>query len=174
MIKLIVAINNNNTIGHNGSIPWYSKSDLRHFKETTKNHIVIMGKNTFKSIDYIPLEYRYNMVLTRNKTPLDIKIEMEYSNLQYFSNLDDALWKCVDYNKQMSHITKDVFIIGGSMLYEQALEKDIVDEIIISKIDNDIDGDTKFVFNDENYKIYKSVSYNEDILKRIIYYRRKK
>ncbi|MEN8192222.1 MAG: dihydrofolate reductase, partial [Bacteroidota bacterium] len=46
---IIAAVSDNNVIGKNGDIPWYSKSELNHFKRVTLGFPVLMGRKTFQS-----------------------------------------------------------------------------------------------------------------------------
>ena len=46
MISIIVAIDKNNLIGNNNSLPWNYPEDLKYFREITLNKTVLMGKNT--------------------------------------------------------------------------------------------------------------------------------
>ena len=70
-IKLIVAVSNKNGIGKDNKIPWNSSKDIRFFRNVTqiaprgKQNVVIMGSNTWKSIDlpFRPLKKRYNILL---------------------------------------------------------------------------------------------------------------
>ena len=51
MVALIVAVAENGTIGYQGQMPWgRMPADLRHFKQLTLGHPVIMGRKTFDSI----------------------------------------------------------------------------------------------------------------------------
>ena len=50
MFTAIVAHDKNLLIGNGLLIPWHIKEDFQHFKETTLNHTIIMGLNTYKSI----------------------------------------------------------------------------------------------------------------------------
>ena len=47
-MKLIAiwAESQNGVIGSNGKIPWKNPEDMKHFKETTIGHPVIMGRTT--------------------------------------------------------------------------------------------------------------------------------
>jgi dihydrofolate reductase len=49
-VNLIVAMSSNRVIGRNGDLPWHLRGDLRHFKEVTMGHPVIMGRKTYESI----------------------------------------------------------------------------------------------------------------------------
>ena len=42
--EMLVAIDNNNIIGANNSIPWYVPEDLKRFQDITLNNVVVMGK----------------------------------------------------------------------------------------------------------------------------------
>jgi len=66
-IAMVVAIANNNVIGHNGRLPWSLPADLKFFRDLTRDHVVIMGRKTFESIGK-PLDRRVNIVLTRDAT----------------------------------------------------------------------------------------------------------
>ena len=69
-IKLIVAVGENGVIGNKGEIPWRLPDEMKHFKETTMGHTVVMGHTTWLSI--LPfnksgyLEGRTNIVLSNN------------------------------------------------------------------------------------------------------------
>ena len=51
MINSILACDNNGGIGYKDKLPWpYLKDDMEKFVSLTKNNIIVMGYNTFKSI----------------------------------------------------------------------------------------------------------------------------
>lgn len=64
-ITIIVAMTPRRVIGKDGRIPWHLPEDLRHFKQTTTGHAIIMGRKTFESIGR-PLPNRRNFVITRD------------------------------------------------------------------------------------------------------------
>ena len=68
---LIAAVAENNVIGRNGEIPWNISEDMKHFKELTMGHPVIMGRKTYKSIPkrFRPLPQRKNIVLSKTLSP---------------------------------------------------------------------------------------------------------
>jgi dihydrofolate reductase len=43
IVSLVAAMSRNRVIGLAGGIPWHLPRDLRHFKELTVDHTVIMG-----------------------------------------------------------------------------------------------------------------------------------
>jgi dihydrofolate reductase len=64
-IELVVAAAENDVIGLNGEMPWRLPGDLKHFKNITRGHSVIMGRKTWESIGR-PLPDRLNIVMTRD------------------------------------------------------------------------------------------------------------
>ena len=70
IISAILAIGNDNEIGLNGSLPWKSRDDLKHFKALTTNHCILMGYNTYQSIGK-PLPNRTNIVISKTINKLD-------------------------------------------------------------------------------------------------------
>ena len=104
-IKIISALSSNRVIGYDGKIPWFIKGELKRFKELTLNHNVVMGRKTFDSIGKT-LEKRNNIIISTS-TSLTIK------DAKVVSSFEAALAAC--------DTSKDIFIIGGSKIYEIAL-----------------------------------------------------
>jgi dihydrofolate reductase len=132
MISLIVAISENNVIGKGNTLPWHLNSDLKYFSKTTTGHPVIMGFNTYISIDekYRPLKNRTNIVLARNVDydfPKEVKIA---------SSIKQAL----SYIKE----SQEAFVIGGASIYRQFIEQDLIDKLYITRVHTQIDGDIEF------------------------------
>jgi len=117
IVSIIVATGRNNEIGKNGGLLCHLPADLKHFKEITSGHPVIMGRKTFQSLPKGPLPNRRNIVISRNP---NLKIE----GVEVYSSLDYAFIKLIDED--------EVFIIGGAQIYEQALP--IADKIYLTKI----------------------------------------
>ena len=127
---IIAAVSQNNVIGSNNNIPWENKEELKYFKETTINHAVLMGRKTFESIGK-SLPKRFNLVVSR-KTHISDK----RNNLFYFTSVNKALEFA-----EKSNIEK-TFIVGGSDIYSQMINE--VDELFISRMPFEIDGDKYF------------------------------
>ncbi|MEG0253575.1 MAG: dihydrofolate reductase, partial [Muribaculaceae bacterium] len=66
-IAMIVAISENNAIGKDNDLLCYLSADLKHFKEITMGHAIIMGRKTFESLPKGALPGRRNIVITRNR-----------------------------------------------------------------------------------------------------------
>lgn len=138
---VIAAVSENGVIGKNGDIPWYFPEDLKHFKEKTLGHPVVMGRKTYESLpeDYKPLPDRTNIVLTRSEPELDESVETANS-------LEEA-WK-----KARSTGKDKLFIAGGSKVYEQTL--DDADKIVLTRIHDHYEGDSFFPeFDREDYEL---------------------
>jgi len=137
-LKLIIiaAIAKNGVIGANGSIPWHSKEDFKHFKETTLGFPVLMGLKTFESLGK-PLPGRLNIVLSNLLT-----VPCKGENPIYFGEMERALEYCREQDFER------VFIMGGGSIYQQTIE--LANEMILSFMDLSVEGDVHFPAIDEN------------------------
>jgi dihydrofolate reductase len=64
MIKAIVAVGPNLAIGYKNRLPWNCKADLEYFKSVTSECAVLMGKNTWESLNGRYLKNRVNYILS--------------------------------------------------------------------------------------------------------------
>ena len=106
MLSIIVAIGKNNEIGRKNQLLCHLPDDLKHFKQITSGHTVLMGENTYRSLPKRPLPNRRNIVLAFDKLTIYEGCEMAYS-------IDEALVMC---NKN-----EETFIMGGASIYRQFL-----------------------------------------------------
>ena len=67
MISIICIIAKNRAIGYNNQLLYDIPEDMKHFREITKEHVVIMGERTFHSMNDRPLPNRVNIILTLDK-----------------------------------------------------------------------------------------------------------
>ena len=160
-IKIIAAMDSNCNIGKEGKLPWQGKSeyrwDMSHFKETTINNIVVMGYNTFVSLNRKALPNRVNYVITKNHV-----YNIEDNNVnKIFTSIDDLN----DWYQRWCVTDKDLYIIGGAKIYKEFLQMGLVDEIILSVFDEKFDADIQFP---KEY-LYKSSGYRIDDSKTKIY-----
>jgi dihydrofolate reductase len=131
-ISLIAAIGRNNEIGKENKLLWNMPADMKHFKETTSGHVVIMGRKTYESIGK-PLPNRRNILITRSSDYTAEGMEIAHS-------LDEALTLVENGGGGWDG---EVFIIGGAQLYAEAI--DIADKLYITRIDNEVlDADAFF------------------------------
>ena len=159
MIKLIWAMDKNNLIGKENKIPWHYKKDLQYFKNHTQNQDVLMGKNTYLSLKtyYKDRPLPFKKIYVASNTLND---NNEYVLVKDLTNF------LQNYPKE-----KDLFVCGGSMIYEKALE--YADYLYVTKINEEYDGDAYFPYYDENnYNLIKQN--NIDVLSFCVYERKKK
>ncbi len=128
MISIIAAIGKNNELGKGNTLLFNLPADMKHFRETTSGHGVIMGRKTFESLPGGPLPKRRNIVITRDKNYKKESIEICHS-------LEEAIKL---FNKD-----EEVFVIGGAEIYKQSIE--FADKLYITHVDGeDKDADTFF------------------------------
>lgn len=125
MLNLIVAASENNVIGKDGDLPWSLPDDLQYFKKVTNGHPIIMGRKCYESIGR-PLPGRQNIIISRQS-------EYAIEGCDIAGSLEEALGTAEG---------KEVFVIGGGQIYEQALPH--VDRIYLTRVHTEIDGDVVF------------------------------
>ncbi len=127
MTTLIVAMGQNREIGHENKLLWHLPKDLKHFKELTSEHPIIMGRKTFESIGRA-LPNRTNIVVSRKK-------DWFMEGVLIVGSLKEAL-------KFAKKIDPEVFVIGGGTLYEQTLEQ--ADRLEVTLVEASLEADTFF------------------------------
>ncbi len=107
-ISIVVVVSENGGIGHNNELLYHLPRDLRRFKELTTGHTIIMGRNTFDSLPKGALPNRRNLVLSTQP-------DVIFPGAEHYTSLETALDACRD--------EEEVFIIGGGVLYKEALSR---------------------------------------------------
>lgn len=125
-LRLIVAYSRNRIIGKDNTLPWRLPGDLKHFKQQTLGHPVIMGRRTWESLGR-PLPGRLNIVVSKSGLG-------SFEGARVASSLEQAIELVQDADL--------AYVIGGANLYAQSLG--IVDSIIATEIDAEIEGDAYF------------------------------
>ncbi|MDI9894910.1 dihydrofolate reductase [Rhodococcus sp. IEGM 1381] len=125
-VGLIWAQSRAGTIGDEGGIPWRIPEDMAHFKATTAEHSVIMGRKTWDSLPakFRPLPGRRNIVVTRNSS-------WSEDGAESASSVADAVARVGD---------DPVWIIGGGEIYRSAMS--IATHLEVTEVDLDVHGDT--------------------------------
>ena len=168
--NIIVAIDQKNGIGFNNSIPWINDySDLHFFKKITtecdsssRQNVIIMGKNTCKSINYKSLPNRLNCVISKslsinnNLTDNSSHVNIS-SDFLIFPNLDNCLQSL--YDNHLEQINK-IFVIGGEQLYKEAIVHPKCNRLYVNYIPKIYTCDT--FFNEIDSTIYNKVSLETD------------
>jgi len=135
-LSLIAAVARNGAIGKGNQLLWQEPLDLKHLRQTTMGCPVVMGRKTWDSLParFRPLPGRRNIVVTRDAG-------WRAEGAEAVTSLDAALALAADAPK--------VFVIGGGQLYALALPR--ADELVLTEIDADFDGDVFFPPYRENF-----------------------
>ena len=142
-IFIIAAIADNNAIGKNQQLLWHLPADMKHFKELTTGHAIIRGRKTFESLPNGPLPDRKNVVLT--SLP-----EAGFVNCFACESMRDALDLCEKED--------EIFIIGGALVYRQALSK--ADKMYITRVHHEFENADAF-FPAVNWDLWEEVDRQE-------------
>lgn len=132
MIRLILAVDQGNAVGwSDGRLPWSLSNDMRRFKQLTTGGTVVMGLNTFFSLNRpAGLPNRKNIVLTTlDHAELAQKMAPTVilaSSFEQVQSYDEPVW-----------------LIGGAQVADYALSNDLVDEIYLTIVHEASDADVR-------------------------------
>ncbi len=142
IISIIVAVDRKRGIGFKNQLLVHLPPDLKHFKEITTGHTIIMGQKTFESIGRA-LPNRQNIILSDDQN-------FKADGCQVFGSIEAAL----DY-VQKNEAT-EAFFIGGASIYRQAI--DLADKLYLTLIDKEYQADTYF----PDYSMFKNIVSESD------------
>jgi dihydrofolate reductase len=139
--NMIVAMDLDNGIGKDNSLPWHFSEDLKRFSKLTKGegkNAIIMGKNTWNSIPITrrPLKNRDNLILSTS-----LKLEKNSPMNTYIKSFT-SINALDSFCEEQKYDT--VWIIGGQLIYEQFSEHDKLKYLYITLINNKYNCDTTF------------------------------
>lgn len=128
MLSIIVAKAKNNIIGKDNKMIWHLPEDLKHFKNLTTGHTIIMGRKTFESLGK-PLPNRKHIIFSQNPDfkVNDENVEVVHSLLQIQDLIEGK---------------EEAFVIGGAMIYNFLMP--YVKKMYVTEIEKEFDGDTFF------------------------------
>lgn len=136
-IKLVAAYcPKNRVMGKDGKLPWRYKLDLNHFKVQVNNCILIAGPKTTSEVLFL-------------KQPI-----LTWTREQSF---EDLLRFAISAAKQAS---MDIAIVGGAKVFELGLK--YADELILTEIQKEYDGDTFFPTVPIDFKLRTEMKYEEE------------
>ena len=104
--RAVVAAGLGGEIGFGGDMPWHIPEDLRHFRQLTVGHPVIMGRATWLSLPRRPLPGRRNIVLSRDPG-------FRAEGAETAASVEEAIAMCPP--------PEIPYIIGGGKVYEAAM-----------------------------------------------------
>lgn len=125
-LALVAALASNGVIGRDNALPWHLPADLRHFREKTMGHSVLMGRKTWEAIGR-PLPGRQNVVITR-------RADFRADGAERAGSLDDAL--------ALARMPAPACCIGGEEIFRLALPRATV--MYLTEIDHPFEGDARF------------------------------
>lgn len=102
-LTIIAAVAENRAIGYKNSLIYHLSADLKHFKQLTTSHTVLMGRRTFESLPHGALPNRRNIVVSRQKGAA-------FAGCDNYTSINEALAHCKP--------DEQVFVIGGASVYE--------------------------------------------------------
>jgi dihydrofolate reductase len=126
---LIAGVARNGVIGRDNQLLWHLPEDLAYFRRQTQGCPVIMGRKTWDSLPprFRPLPGRRNLVLSRQP-------QLHLEGAETFVSLDDAMMRVAEATR--------VFVIGGAQIYAAAMDR--ADQLMLTEVDRDFEGDTHF------------------------------
>jgi dihydrofolate reductase len=127
-VTLVVGMARNRAIGINNQLPWHLPEDLKHFKQLTTGHCLIMGRKTFDSIGRA-LPNRRTIVVTR-------QTNWQHQGCERAASVEAAI------EMAKSKPEQKIFVVGGMQIYEQALP--MANSVVATEIDIDVAGDAFF------------------------------
>ena len=123
LITLIAARARNGVIGRNNALPWHLPEDLKHFRQQTMGHTVLLGRKTWESIGR-PLPGRQMVVISRQ--PLDLP-----EGVGQARSLDEAIARHAD--------EAEVSVMGGAQIYTLAWP--LAGRVLLTEVDLAPEGD---------------------------------
>lgn len=138
MNRLIVAIDRQRGLAKHGYMPWKIPEDEQFFTDQTKTHggHVLSGGVTYRlAYGSKPLKDRHNYILTHHTGPLDGCVVVN------------------DLEKFLDEFRHDLWVSGGSIVFEQIMALDQADELLITHIDADFGCDQFFPEYENRFKL---------------------
>lgn len=138
IISCIAAVADNWVIGKDGKLPWHLPADLKFFKRATWDHYVITGRRSYESIGG-GLPGRHTILLTSQK-------DYHAPDAVVAHSMEQALALCSGKAK--------VYILGGEELYRKTMERPIANELLLTRVHEQFEGDTFFpAFSAEEWSL---------------------
>ena len=154
---IVALIDEGYGLGKDNKLLYRIKEDMKFFREITTNHYIVMGKNTFLSLNG----------LLPNRKHLVISTSMESDNLvKVYKSIDDFL-------NDSTLKSEDVFVIGGGQIYKELLP--YTDLMYLTKVHSYREADAYFPrfdindFDEELLGEYKTELYDYE---RVLYKRK--
>jgi len=135
----IVARGYNDEIGANNKLLWDIPEDMKHFRESTIGHVVLIGRKTFEGLP----------------KPLKNRIVLPVSSQA--GELEDFLLEAIEFSLIMD--SDFIFVAGGGELYKSTF--DIVDELWVTQVEKTYPNADTFYHVPDNFELVDEV-YGDD------------
>lgn len=143
--SLIAAVTHNMGLGYRNQLPWRKfPVDMKWFRQQTTDQTVIMGRQTWESMNSRPLPNRHNIVLSRRADQL----KSDQENVKFMTSLDQALTNIS---------TEKAFVIGGSQLYQEAINHPDCQSLMITHTNIKLPADVFFPRISQDHFLVKEV-----------------
>jgi dihydrofolate reductase/thymidylate synthase len=160
--NIILACDLAGGIGYNNNLPWDFALDKKYFKTLTTNfftnikNILIMGKNTYRIFNNRE-SYVVSTTLKNDITTGKNVITTTETNI---NNIYDSFSKAYD---DAILNEGDIWVIGGSRLYECAIKHFACDKIYLTLINGIFNCDIYFNINKYQIEWTSNISHQNDI-----------
>ena len=130
-IIAIAAVAINGIIGKGSELPWNIPEDLKFFRDSTRDQVVLMGRKTYQALGKA-LPKRKNGIITRD-------LKFTANDADVFQSIE----KGIEYYQNQSELSgKILFIIGGAEIYN--VSRAFLDELWLTEINEEVEGDVYF------------------------------
>ena len=153
--SIVVGVNNFNGIGYKGKLPWKNSIDMSFFRTLTlntsdslKSNVVIMGRNTFESLNEKPLKERINYIITKKN----------YDHVTCYPSLNECL-----KNLEGKEEIEKVYVIGGARLYKEAIAHECCENIFLNKLNNMNICDTFFPSIPNDFIMFNKLKLDDNV-----------
>lgn len=153
-LKAIACVDRNYAIGKDNKLLFHIPEDMKFFKDMTINNVVVMGNNTFKSMNNKPLANRINVILTS-----DVKRGIIFNSINTIKTESCGLEDYINYT--LKNTNKDIFFIGGESIYKNYIYR--CDDVYLTHVDESINN------VDAHFPINLLYNYNNEILHKSYY-----
>jgi len=121
-LSMVVAADEKNGIGRQGTLPWHLPADLKHFKDLTMGKDMLMGRTTFASLGRV-LPGRRHLVLSRKQ-----------------QDFPEGVLGFTSFEAALAAAQPKAVVIGGASLFGEALPR--IETIFLTRIHATFNCDT--------------------------------
>ena len=145
-ITMIACQNLLGYIGKNNKLMWNLPIDLKRFALLTTGKTLIVGRKTFESLPK-------NMILSKNRNFIVLSKKEGYYPWPHKTPLISVVNNVENLIKYLAKVPqikqdKEIVVIGGSEIYKEFLDRDLISTIELTTYYNEDIGDCRMPFID--------------------------